>query len=327
MATDSMEQMCASSPSEFTRFEHATVGALYMIFGVGGVVTNLLIILAFFKDKALLRGSTSWLHVSLAFANICVVAPAPFPASSSFSGRWLYGDKVCQAYAFEGMFVGIAAIGAVFSLCVERYLVSKREDAMQQNPAAFYWVATVINISNALFWSVMPLLGWSRYSVDHTGAACAIDWKSGDESYASYMTMLCFFPFALPFAFAIACLYASIPKAPALTSASGSLPQASGQPARDHTTSSFTEGQLRWLCLCFLVLVLVGWGPFAWLCLWAMVGDTAGVSMLAATIPPLACKFTTMMYPLTYNVINPRFRAAYFSILGTSATEETVKVD
>lgn len=68
--------------------------------------------------------------------------------------------------------------------------------------------------------------------------------------------MLCFFPFALPFAFAIACLYASIPKAPALTSASGSLPQASGQPARDHTTSSFTEGQLRWVsrvCVCVCV--------------------------------------------------------------------------
>ena len=40
--------------------------------------------------------------------------------------RWLYGDAACKAYAFEGIFVGLAAIGFVVALCVERYVVSKR---------------------------------------------------------------------------------------------------------------------------------------------------------------------------------------------------------
>nr|KAG5713831.1 hypothetical protein BaRGS_024458 [Batillaria attramentaria] len=211
------------------------------------------------------------------------------------------------------MFVGLAAIGTVIALCIERYVVSARKEAMQQNSSVFYWAATILNVGNALFWATMPLLGWSRYSMDHTGTSCAIDWKDPDEGYASYMSMLCVFSFGVPMLVAIICLYSSIPSARA---ASGQQAPPGGQ---DSSTSSFTEGQLRWLCLTFIVLVLVGWGPFAWLCVWAMLGDTSGISMLAAVIPPLSCKFMTMAYPVAYNVANPRLRAGYLSLLDRQA--------
>ena len=73
--------------------------------------------------------------------------------------------------------------------------------------------------------------------------------------------------------------------------------------------------------MALLVLVVTGWGPFAILCVWAMVGDTAGVSMLASCLPPLACKFMTIIYPLVYNVASPRFRAGYFSLLRRADSE------
>ena len=69
------------------------------------------------------------------------------------------------------------------------------------------------------------------------------------------------------------------------------------------------------------MLVVTGWGPFALLCVWAMVGDTAGVSMLAACLPPLACKFMTIIYPLVYNVASPRFRAGFCSLLRGAGPE------
>ncbi|XP_070186383.1 retinochrome-like [Littorina saxatilis] len=314
--------------AEFFRFEHVTVGSLYMLFCIGGVVSNLLLIVTLLKDKKLLRGTTSWLHVGLAVANIGVVAPSPFPASSHFSGKWLYGDKMCQAYAFEGMFVGLVAIGFVISLCIERYIVSARKEAMQENPSAFYWVATVLIVGNATFWAVMPVLGWSRYSIDHTGATCAIDWENPDEGYMSYMTVLSVFSFGLPMLTAILCLYKSVPDpAPVGSAASGSGQQQGTSGGQDEGTSSFTESQLRWLCLTFVALVLAGWGPFALLCIWAMVGNTGGVSMLAACIPPLSCKFVTMLYPLAYNVANNRCRAGYFSVIGAGAEGTSEKAE
>ncbi|XP_076460480.1 retinochrome-like [Babylonia areolata] len=307
--------------AEFSRFEHVTVGVLYMVFGITGVVTNILLILTFLKDKALFRGSSAWLHISLGVANVAVVAPAPFPASSSFSGKWLYGDKMCQAYAFEGMFVGIAAIGSIISLCLERYVVSSRKETMQQSSSTFYWLVTGLNLANAFFWAVMPILGWSRYSLDHTGTSCAIDWKNADEGYLSYMAMLCTFSFGLPMLAALLALYKSLPDATAEPRAAASAPtsSASGSGGQDAATSSFTEAQLRGLCLTFLGLVVVGWGPFAALCVWAMVADTAGASMLAACLPPLACKCCTALYPLAYMAANGRFKAGYLSLLGASS--------
>ncbi|KAL8587393.1 hypothetical protein ACOMHN_062126 [Nucella lapillus] len=311
-----------SGVADFSRFEHATVGILYMTCAVGGLASNILLILTLLKDRALFRGTSSWLHVNLAVANIAVVAPAPFPASSSFSGKWLYGDTMCQVYAFEGMFVGIAAIGCVIALCVEQYLVASRRDAMQQLSSSFYWLATALNVGNAFFWAIMPVLGWSRYGVDHTGTTCAIDWKNADEGYQSYMTMLCIFSFAVPMVLALLSLYKAGPQDTAqgaVPSTSASAATASSCVGQDAAMSSFTESQLRWLCLSFLGLVVVGWGPFAALCMWALVADTASASMLAACLPPLACKGCTMLYPLAYAVASGRFRAGFLSLLGAAS--------
>jgi hypothetical protein len=48
--------------------------------------------------------------------------------------------------------------------------------------------------------------------------------------------------------------------------------------------------------------------------------------MLAASLPPLACKFMTMAYPLAYNIASPRLRARYLSLIGFG-TATDVKTD
>ncbi|KAH9489890.1 hypothetical protein Btru_044504 [Bulinus truncatus] len=307
-----------TSPYGFTRFESATVGALYMLFCVVGVTTNLLTAFTFYKDTKLLTNSKPWLHICLALCNVAVVAPSPFPASSSFSGRWLYGSSLCQFYAFEGMFVGIAAIGSVIALCVERYTVANQPGS-KDSAGWFYTWSILLVVGNAFFWAVMPLLGWSRYTIEHSGTSCAIDWKNPDESYISYMVSLEIFSFVVPVTMALFCLYSTAPPAQSAAGPSGS-PQGegSGESARfvDQSVSALTEGQLKSLCYIFLGLVIVGWGPFAFLCTSTMFGGAQGLSMLAASIPPLSCKCMVSAYPLVYAVASPRFRRSFMSVLG-----------
>lgn len=33
---------------------------------------------------------------------------------------------------------------------------------------------------NAVFWSVMPIVGWASYAPDPTGATCTINWRNND---------------------------------------------------------------------------------------------------------------------------------------------------
>ncbi|XP_013096913.2 retinochrome-like [Biomphalaria glabrata] len=297
----------------FNRFESATVGALYMLFCVVGVTTNLLTALTFYKDTKLLKTSKPWIHVCLALSNVLVVAPSPFPASSSFSGRWLYGSSLCQFYAFEGMFVGIAAIGAVIALCIERYMVASKPN-MKENPGWFYTWSILLVVGNAFFWAVMPLLGWSRYTIEHSGTSCAIDWKNPDESYISYMVSLEIFSFLLPVSLAVYCLRPTAGQPPEPSTSGDSTSETSKM--SDQTMAPFNENQLKSICYIFLGLVIVGWGPFAFLCTSTMFGGAQGLSMLAASLPPLACKCMVSAYPLVYAVASPRFRHSFTSVIG-----------
>ncbi|RUS89700.1 hypothetical protein EGW08_002518, partial [Elysia chlorotica] len=240
--------------AQFTKFEHATVGSLYMLFCVLGVTSNLLTALTFYKDARLLPGSKPWLHILLALANMAVVCPSPLPASSSFSGRWLYGPVLCQLYAFEGMFAGIVAISAVIVLCMERYTVLS--SAKPKDNSMFYVWSVLFALGNGFFWAVMPLLGWSRYDIEHTGISCALDWKNPDESYVSYMVTMEIFSFFIPLVAAAVCLYSACSQtgekgaAPGTAAAgsgsgAGSKPGSSDGQEVNQVSSGFTESQLR----------------------------------------------------------------------------------
>ncbi|XP_067673136.1 visual pigment-like receptor peropsin [Haliotis asinina] len=300
---------------EFSRFEHSVVGILYMVFGIVGVISNLMVILTFLREKALLKSSRAWLHISLALSNIGVVGPSPFPASSAFSGKWLYGETGCQLYAFEGMMMGIAAIGNVIALCVERYLVSTRKEAMETNPSGFYWLSIAAVWLNAFFWAIMPVLGWSKYVHEPTGSSCAINWRDADEGYPSYMIMLCIFSFGLPLFMALSSLWAT-----GDSSTNIQVSSASASSSQVDAFTGFREDQLKWLCYSHLLFTVIGWGPFAFLCLWALFSAPVQVSMIAACIPPLACKSMVLMYPFSYIVANERFRNSFFSIFSLASS-------
>ena len=92
-----------------------------------------------------------------------------------------------------------------------------------------------------------------RYCVDHTGTACAIDWKNPDAGYVSYITLLSMFSFCLPMLLALLALYKSIPDAaPACRATSASGQQAGTSGGQEAGMSCFTELQLRWVCGGFL---------------------------------------------------------------------------
>ncbi|GFN78311.1 visual pigment-like receptor peropsin [Plakobranchus ocellatus] len=300
--------------------------------GVLGVSSNLLTAVTFYKDARLLQGSRPWLHILLALANVAVVSPSPLPASSSFSGRWLYGNFMCQLYAFEGMFAGIVAISAVIVLCVERYSVAN--SSKKKENSWFYLWSVLFALSNGFFWAVMPLLGWSRYDIEHTGVSCALDWKNPDESYVSFLVTMEIFSFFLPLMAAALCLYSAcyagtdkpaIPSTAASTSSSSKSAASDGQGRAEETSqvsAGFNESQLRTLCCIFLLFVSVGWGPFAFLCTKTMVSGSSGLSMLAGTIPPLACKLMVSAYPAAYAVTSARFRQTVLTILGLGEKKE-----
>ena len=67
------------------------------------------------------------LLINFLVANLMVVAlQIPFSATSSFLGKWIFGNIGCQLYAALGFVTGISSIFSLFLLVLEFYLYTEK---------------------------------------------------------------------------------------------------------------------------------------------------------------------------------------------------------
>nr|QKY89036.1 Peropsin [Chiton tuberculatus]QKY89037.1 Peropsin [Chiton marmoratus] len=299
-------------------FEHSIVGVLYFTIGIIGTVGNLLTFIVFMYQKPV-KSPRNLVFANFALANTFVVAPFIIPGSSSFVGRWLFGDTACQAYAFEGMIAGIGAVGALIVLGVERYLAIRCKDLYLNLSSGNVMCMILLGWLNALFWAAMPLLGWCRYSIEPSGTSCTLDWQVIDDQYISYVTGLTTFCYCIPFAVLFLCLIRASNSLPAETeSAEKTSPKTESE-------EWFTEKQLLKLAWVFTLTALIGWGPYAYVVIWPFFNDMSTLTAVLAVLPPLMAKASTMIYPFAYMSQSSTFRKAMFLTLGCGEQEKKAK--
>nr|BAR90769.1 retinochrome [Nautilus pompilius] len=285
----------------FTQTEHTVTGILYIVLGILGIIGNgtLAVMLARLKTT---QASKYQLHIQFAIANILVVAGFPFTGSSSIAGRWLFGSVGCQAYSFEGMLAGIASIGFVIAVCIERYVATCcKETYRTKYPNSSNTIVLLI-WGNALFWGLMPLLGWCRYGLEPTGVSCTINYQIVDQQYKSFILALFCCCFAILWPIALICLmkaYSALARTPASE--------------RDREKEAFTEEQITAMSFTSLMLSVIGWTPFAFICLYSLLYDSTQISHLGATLPPLLAKGSTVLHPLLYLVAGSRLQGSFSS--------------
>lgn len=64
-------------------------------------------------------------------------------------------------------------------------------------------IAVCICLVCGLFWSLMPLLGWSHYTLEDSYISCSVEWKEQTFNVISYNICIFTFVFAFPFGLAI----------------------------------------------------------------------------------------------------------------------------
>ena len=57
----------------------------------------------------------------------------------------------------------------------------------------------VLSVIISLFWSVMPLIGWSKYTLEDGQTGCSLEWKEKTSNVISYNVCMFIFVFLLPF--------------------------------------------------------------------------------------------------------------------------------
>ena len=56
----------------------------------------------------------------------------------------------------------------------------------------------LISVVLGLFWSILPLIGWSHYSLEDNKIICSVEWKQESFNVISYNISIFVFVFILP---------------------------------------------------------------------------------------------------------------------------------
>ncbi|XP_077506245.1 visual pigment-like receptor peropsin isoform X1 [Amblyomma americanum] len=283
------------------------VGSYLLAVGLVGSVGNG-IVLAMYACVSSVLDPTSLLLISLAASDFGILVGCPFSAAASFSGRWLFGDGGCQAYAFMGFFFGSAHIGTLTLLALDRYLATCRIGFRGKPTYRRYVQLLGIVWFYGFFWAVMPLLGWARYGLEPSFQSCTIDWRHNDASYKSFTVVYFVLGFFVPASIMVVCYRTS--------AAHIRVPK----PTVVHRTDMNDDFWANQDSVTTMVVLIVAtffaaWTPYAVLCLWAVFGNVASVPHLVAVLPPLFCKTASAINPFIYFFSNPRIRADIYALL------------
>ncbi|XP_065401399.1 visual pigment-like receptor peropsin isoform X2 [Macaca fascicularis] len=193
--------------SVFSQTEHNIVATYLIMAGMISILSNIIVLGIFIKYKEL-RTPTNAIIINLAVTDIGVSSIGyPMSAASDLYGSWKFGYAGCQVYAGLNIFFGMASIGLLTVVAVDRYLTICLPDIGRRMTTNTYIGMILGAWINGLFWALMPIIGWASYAPDPTGATCTINWRKNDRSFVSYTMTVIAINFIVPLTVMFYCYY------------------------------------------------------------------------------------------------------------------------
>ena len=113
----------------------------------------------------------------------------------------------CVFSGFVIYFVGCMQVFLMTAISYVRYDILKKQKNEKSIGNVIIIKAVVISLILSLFWSAMPIFGWSHYSLESGLVSCSVEYNEKSLNVISYNIGMFIFLFILPFGITI---YASI---------------------------------------------------------------------------------------------------------------------
>ncbi|TMS37451.1 hypothetical protein L596_004380 [Steinernema carpocapsae] len=179
--------------------EHLTLGAYLFATGFVNGFASLISIFVYMRYPAVMLTPSSIPELSLLISDFCIAWMHPFSGLSAIKNKWVWGPYGCQLYSFTGFFFGNYQCLAVPFIAYDRYIMAMTSQHINndRNHRTYFHIVFFLAMFSLSF-SIMPLVGWGRYSLLPTQVTCTIDWTFDSPSYYSYLTALTIFLYVLP---------------------------------------------------------------------------------------------------------------------------------
>ncbi|XP_024842274.1 RPE-retinal G protein-coupled receptor isoform X2 [Bos indicus x Bos taurus] len=186
--------------------------------------------------------------------------------------RWPYGSEGCQAHGFQGFVTALASICSSAAVAWGRYHHFCTRSRLDWNTAVslvfFVWLSSA-------FWAALPLLGWGHYDYEPLGTCCTLDYSRGDRNFTSFLFTMAFFNFLLPLFITVVSYRL--------------MEQKLGKTSRPPVNTVLPARTL-----------LLGWGPYALLYLYATIADATSISPKLQMVPALIAKAVPTVNAMNY---------------------------
>ncbi|XP_069609240.1 RPE-retinal G protein-coupled receptor [Ranitomeya imitator] len=273
-------------PEGFSEIEVFGIGTILLVEALLGFILNGLTILSFYKIREL-RTPNNLLIISLAVADTGLCINAFVAAFSSFLRYWPYGSEGCQVHGFQGFVAALSSISSCAAIAWDRYhqycTRSKLHWSTSISVVLFAW-------GFAAFWSVMPLFGWGEYDYEPLRTCCTLDYSKADRNFMSFLLPLALFEYLIPL-FIMTTAYQSIYQK---LKKSGPVKMNTSIPVKS---------------------LMICWGPYSLLCLYAIVQDATILSPKLRMMPALLAKMSPAVNAYIYGLGNENYRGGIWQFL------------
>ena len=176
------------------------MGAILVLAGFMALFGNSTILVVFALNKCL-HSPVNLLIASMAGTDfISALLGSILSATSNFSRTWVFGRGGCVLYGFLQSFMGFGSIHHLAAIAVERYVIIVRNEL--SHCVTYRMAALVAGLCWAfsLFWALLPLFGWSSYTLEGAATSCSVHWESQDAVDMTYNFGILIFCFVIPLA-------------------------------------------------------------------------------------------------------------------------------
>lgn len=181
------------------------IATLVVVFLFLSVSANSTLLFTFWQNKEL-RTPLNLFIIAMTAVNLGgSLSEFTYIIVSNYSCRWMFGYVGCHTSGFVMYTVGMFQIYLTAAISFERYYIIYKPMSIRDVNFKTCSIGIAACAAFALFWSVVPLFGWSHYTLEANLTSCSVEWAERSLSVVSYNFCLFVFGYIFPMGLIIYC--------------------------------------------------------------------------------------------------------------------------
>lgn len=261
-------------------WDHTLAGCVISVIAISGIILNSMLIERMYRAVRI-SGNVNILLISLVVANFgLIILALPFSTIAALKHEWIWGDFMCTYYGSMALLCGYGIMISTMMIMFDTFLemdlegYDEKKDFLRKLMVAYTWL-------NALFWAVVPLIGWSRIAYEPSKLSCTLDLFDPDWKYILYIALTAILFYVAP---VLVIIYLRVMH----KSDEGVV---RGQELKQRLTRTY------WVSLFFVL----AWLPYTIIYIWPIFNDPhTTMPLRLSEWAPVAGKMSVVLTPLIF---------------------------